>query len=237
MMAGFSNPIGSVQGTLAQSLLVRNFSDFVQPANLDLGPDYCGDQPHLGVFFQSFSGHFRVQFNYFTDEGALGLLFGQQTLHIRQGKTFQQSLPQLGPFVRTSLSPDVPNSLRQCDMTLWQQKAPFNTEDTDFPPLIEQAGIAVAAGGNRTEDANATHVGEALMWVQTDAATWQVNLRMVNYLNAFNELCVINQVMAASMPVKVFLPGRMARMVFTNTSGAGATCRMGLVARPTQPAA
>ncbi len=221
----------------ADERFVNEVDSFVGLAGTIIFEGFVGTRPYLGI--SGVATTFAVQVNLtWAMDAAFAQVVDIDSFDVPNGYIMPLSVPVAAPYLRVTVLGSAANAVYSLDVfTIASPRWSHGTGNRD-PVLIEEAGTGVGAGANLTRNANHLFVGEVLAWVQTDAAAWQMNVRAVSFGGGIRELCIFDQLSgygAKGHQVRLFLPGRGARMVFTNTSGVSVTARFGLLARPLMP--
>lgn len=216
----------------------RSLVSPIQQSNIDVdtfvGSFYVGDAPHLGVRFESVTNHFRVRFDYGQIPGPGNAGYAKQDVSVRQGSTFEQSIPVSGAYVDVTVFPSAANSAYI--LGLWTTPEPFirTSFENGYGIAFNITGENVNAGITETHQGTWVSPGEAHWSAVTGAAVNAIVIESIDRNGTVRHLDRSNNLTAvAARPL--FLPATDIQVRIFNGDGAARTFDVSVVRRPIQP--
>jgi len=226
MTAPIAHGYADFNRSSAQSdVIVVQDSSHTSSVTVDYGVIPITNAPFLFVSAFTTTGHVRVSLAFCADAAGTQVI---QVFHaaVRQGDSYIQNIPVLGPFVHIFVSP---GSVTPFTYGLTVSVAPqlagpsaYQLEDA----FVSQDNVAVGAGLTVTVECPVVMAGPAYWNAFCGAATWFAKVIAIDEFGVTQTIDVVTQQYAVGVPRAIYLPSKHIRFTMSNSSGAGSTFNM-----------
>lgn len=214
--------------TPASDVLFTQSVGILSTGGVTMGPYFVGATSAMGIYFMSTDTGHQVHLDFYADQAGTILLATQALDFAQAGAFFRGAIRVLGPWVQVSVTPLAPGG--HFDVTAWAAPTPGTIFTGHSEPILVNSSQAIGIGATITLTPNRVHPGLAHLYAAQRAGTYTVNVYSKNYTGIRSSL--IGRVMAAGeyFSEMIALGGGTPELEITNSSAAGSTIDVRLVA-------